>query len=89
MKDGKKMQHKVLIVDDSKLARIVMAGAFRRIRADWDLTEATDAGEALSAISGQRGHSLIDFAYARHGWIRADRECTPGPSNDAACRRFS
>jgi CheY-like chemotaxis protein len=62
MKDGKKMQHRVLIVDDSKLARMVMASAFRRIRADWDLTEATDAGEALSAISaGAVEIALIDF----------------------------
>ena len=30
------MQHKVLIVDDSKLARMVMVSAFRRIRPDWE-----------------------------------------------------
>ena len=37
------MQYKVLIVDDSKLARMVMASAFRRIRPDWELSEATNA----------------------------------------------
>ena len=37
------MQYKVLIVDDSKLARMVMASAFRRIRPDWELIEASNA----------------------------------------------
>ena len=56
------MQHKVLIVDDSKLARMVMASAFRRIRPDWDLTEATNADEALSAVSaGSVEIALVDF----------------------------
>jgi CheY-like chemotaxis protein len=56
------MKHKVLIVDDSKLARMVMASAFRRIRPDWDVREATNADEALSAISsGMVEIALIDF----------------------------
>jgi CheY-like chemotaxis protein len=56
------MQHTVLIVDDSKLARMVMASAFRRIRPDWDVTEATNADEALSAISaGAVEIALVDF----------------------------
>jgi CheY-like chemotaxis protein len=56
------MQHQVLIVDDSKLARMVMASAFRRIRPDWSLTEATNADEALKAISsGSIDIALIDF----------------------------
>jgi CheY-like chemotaxis protein len=56
------MQHKVLIVDDSKLARMVMASAFRRIRSDWDVSEATNADEALSVISaGAVEIALIDF----------------------------
>jgi CheY-like chemotaxis protein len=62
VKDLKEMQHKILIVDDSKLARMVMASAFRRIRPEWSLSEATNAEEALSAIS--TGHveiALIDF----------------------------
>jgi CheY-like chemotaxis protein len=62
VKDRKEMQHKILIVDDSKLARMVMASAFRRIRPEWSLSEATNAEEALSAIS--TGHveiALIDF----------------------------
>jgi CheY-like chemotaxis protein len=56
------MQHKVLIVDDSKLARMVMASAFRRIRPDWDLIEATNSDEALGAVSaGYIEIALVDF----------------------------
>lgn len=56
------MPHNVLIVDDSKLARMVMVSAFRRIRPDWDLTEATSADEALKAISGGKVDiALVDF----------------------------
>jgi CheY-like chemotaxis protein len=56
------MPHTVLIVDDSKLARMVMASAFRRIRPDWELTEATDANEALATVSqGPVDIVLVDF----------------------------
>jgi CheY-like chemotaxis protein len=56
------MPHKALIVDDSKLARIVMASAFRRIRPDWVLVEASSAEEALAAISaGSVDVALVDF----------------------------
>jgi CheY-like chemotaxis protein len=56
------MQYKALIVDDSKLARMVMASAFRRIRPDWGLVEATSAGDALDAISsGSVDVALVDF----------------------------
>ena len=56
------MNHRVLNVDDSKLARMVMASAFRRIRPDWLLTEATNADEALNAIAtGTVEIALIDF----------------------------
>jgi CheY-like chemotaxis protein len=56
------MQHKALIVDDSKLARMVMASAFRRIRPDWELVEATSAQEALDKISvGSIDVALVDF----------------------------
>lgn len=56
------MQHKVLIVDDSKLARMVMASAFRRIRPDWKLVEATGADEALAVISSDKVDiALVDF----------------------------
>jgi CheY-like chemotaxis protein len=56
------MQHKVLIVDDSKLARMVMVSAFRRLRPDWELTEVTNADDALKVISsGSAEIALIDF----------------------------
>ena len=56
------MQYKVLIVDDSKLARMVMASAFRRIRPDWTLVETANADEALVAVSGGVVDiALIDF----------------------------
>jgi CheY-like chemotaxis protein len=56
------MQYKVLIVDDSKLARMVMANALRRLRPDWESAEATNAEEAVAAItSGSIDIALVDF----------------------------
>jgi CheY-like chemotaxis protein len=56
------MQYKALIVDDSKLARMVMASAFRRIRPDWQLVEATSAEAALDVIAGGSVDvALVDF----------------------------
>jgi CheY-like chemotaxis protein len=56
------MPYKVLIVDDSKLARMVVASAFRRIRPDWELQEATSAQAALDAIvRGSVDVALVDF----------------------------
>ena len=54
------MSYKVLVVDDSKLARMVMASAFRRIRPEWSLLETTNADEALAAL-GTVDIALIDF----------------------------
>jgi CheY-like chemotaxis protein len=54
--------HKVLIVDDSKLARMVIVSAFRRVRPDWEVTEAGNAEDALQAISsGAVEIALVDF----------------------------
>lgn len=56
------MQYKVLVVDDSKLARMVMASALRRVKPDWSLVECKGADEALDAISnGTVDVALIDF----------------------------
>jgi CheY-like chemotaxis protein len=56
------MQFKVLMVDDSKLARMVMASTFRRIRPEWELVEATNANEALAAVrGGSVDIALVDF----------------------------
>lgn len=60
--DVKQMNYNVLIVDDSKLARMVVTSALRRIRPDWTVTEATSADEALAAV--QKGGvqiALVDF----------------------------
>jgi CheY-like chemotaxis protein len=54
------MSYKVLVVDDSKLARMVMASAFRRIRPEWTLVETANAEEALAAV-GTVDIALIDF----------------------------
>lgn len=56
------MHYKVLIVDDSKLARMVMASAFRRLRPDWSLIEATDADQAIELIATHSVDiALVDF----------------------------
>jgi CheY-like chemotaxis protein len=56
------MQYKVLVVDDSKLARMVMASAFRRIRPEWILVETGSADEAMAAVyKGGVDIALIDF----------------------------
>lgn len=56
------MPHKVLVVDDSKLARMVLISAFRRLRPDWEVSEAANGGEALAAISSRAVDiALIDF----------------------------
>jgi CheY-like chemotaxis protein len=53
---------RVLIVDDSKLARMVMGSAFRRIRPEWELIEATNADDALDAILTRSVDiALVDF----------------------------
>jgi CheY-like chemotaxis protein len=56
------MSHKLLIVDDSKLARMVMVSALRRLRPDWKLMEVTNAEDALDAVSGGAIEiALVDF----------------------------
>lgn len=55
------MPYKVLVVDDSKLARMVMASSFRRLRPDWELVEATGGDEALAAVGAGVDIALVDF----------------------------
>jgi CheY-like chemotaxis protein len=56
------MPYKILVVDDSKLARMVMASAFRRIRPEWSLVECANADEALATVAGGAVDiALIDF----------------------------
>ena len=52
----------VLIVDDSKLARIVAGKALAELQPDWLKTEANSAADALTLIEGQHiDVALIDF----------------------------
>ena len=52
----------VLVVDDSKLARIVMAKAITALQPDWTRVEAGNADEALAAVGKQRIDVVIlDF----------------------------
>jgi len=56
------MSYTALVVDDSRLARMVMASAFRRLRPDWQLIEAKSADEALAVIADNTVHiALVDF----------------------------
>ena len=56
------MAHKVLIVDDSKLARMVIVSSLRRIRSDWTALETSNAEEALAAVTaGSVDIALVDF----------------------------
>ena len=45
------MTHKVLIVDDSKLARMAVAKALNALHPDWTRVEASNAQEALEHIN--------------------------------------
>ena len=54
--------HKVLIVDDSKLARMAVAKAFSSLRPDWLRVEASSAEEAVSlAKASHFDVALLDF----------------------------
>ena len=55
----------VLIVDDSKLARIVATKALLELQPDWQRVEAGSAAQALDVISKQHVDlALIDFNMA-------------------------
>jgi len=56
------MAHKVLIVDDSKLARMVIVSSLSRIRPDWTSVETANAEEALAAVTDESVDiALVDF----------------------------
>jgi CheY-like chemotaxis protein len=53
---------KVLLVDDSKLARMSMAKALNGVRPEWSRVEASSAEEALDQLqSAQPDIALVDF----------------------------
>ena len=56
------MATKVLVVDDSKLARIVVGKAIAAIQPDWVKVEAGNADEALAALETQSVDlAILDF----------------------------
>ena len=56
------MTYKVLVVDDSKLARMAMAKALNNLFPGWTRIEATNADEALAlAKSSAVDIALVDF----------------------------
>jgi CheY-like chemotaxis protein len=56
------MQYTVLVVDDSRLARMVMTNALRRLQPEWQVVEATGSDQALGAIGAASADiALIDF----------------------------
>ena len=56
------MAYRVLVVDDSKLARMAVAKALTAIHPDWTRVEAANADEALAlAKSGSFDMAILDF----------------------------
>jgi CheY-like chemotaxis protein len=56
------MSFKILIVDDSKLARMSAARALGVLRPEWERLEATNADEALALVNqGRVDVVLVDF----------------------------
>lgn len=56
------MSYKVLVVDDSRLARMAIAKALTSLRPDWTRVEAAGADEALSLVRSQSVDIvLLDF----------------------------
>ncbi|GEP12209.1 response regulator [Methylobacterium gnaphalii] len=56
------MMTTVLIVDDSKLARLVAAKLLRQLKPDWEVAEAASADAALALIDERQVDvALLDF----------------------------
>ena len=56
------MSYKILIVDDSKLARMAVVKALNALRPQWTRVEASSADEALSAMQASAPDlALLDF----------------------------
>ena len=56
------MSRKILIVDDSKLARMAVIKALNALRPDWTRIEASNADEALALIKNAAPDiALLDF----------------------------
>jgi CheY-like chemotaxis protein len=56
------MEYKVLIVDDSKLARMAVAKALTALHPDWSRVEAGNADEALALLAADAPDiAVLDF----------------------------
>jgi CheY-like chemotaxis protein len=56
------MSYKILIVDDSKLARMSVAKVLKGLRPDWTHIEASNADEAVAKVKAERPDIvLLDF----------------------------
>ena len=56
------MSYRILVVDDSKLARMAIAKALNALRPDWERVEASRADEALAlAKQSHFDIALLDF----------------------------
>jgi len=56
------MTQKILIVDDSKLARMAVIKALNSLRPDWTRVEASNADEAIALVkSSAPDVALLDF----------------------------
>jgi CheY-like chemotaxis protein len=56
------MSYKILIVDDSKLARMAVNKALNALYPDWDRVEASSADEAVAAVTQSAPDvALVDF----------------------------
>jgi CheY-like chemotaxis protein len=65
----------ILIVDDSKLARMAMARVLSGLLPDWTRLEATNADEALSLARAQSVHiALLDFNMPGRDGLELARE---------------
>ena len=60
------MSYKILIVDDSKLARMAVIKALNALYPDWTRLEAANADEALKSMKEDNpGHRAAGLQYAR------------------------
>jgi len=65
----------VLIVDDSKLARIVTGKALAELQPDWHKVEASNAADALAVVDAQPvDMALIDFNMAEKDGLQLAEE---------------
>lgn len=80
------MSYKVLIVDDSKLARMAIAKLLTALQPDWARVEATNADEAIACFHENGADiALLDFNMpGRDGIVLASQLCAMKPEMPVA-----